>query len=165
MTIYGTIIHYTNFDDNNWKIFEIYSKTHIYVYIIDLFFSWLYKIGTWLTIYYFTPCHYIIFNIISDFFEVFLSQFEKKENNEEFYEKYHLTQKVTFFVLYPILIFIVLVFNEIIVLNCCGLNYNTKDEITARGKKDIHYNIFEDDNSNEINDDGHSDRGFILFNQ
>ena len=41
MTIYGTIIHYTNFDDNNWKIFEIYSKTHIYVYIIDLFFSLL----------------------------------------------------------------------------------------------------------------------------
>jgi len=161
MTIYGIVIHYTNFDDINWQIFQIYSKTHFYVYIIDLFFSLLYKIGAWLTIYYFSPCHYIIFNAISDFFEVILSQFENENNNDE---KYHPTQKITFLVLYPILIFIVLVFNEIIVLNCCGLNYNTKDEITSRGEKDIHLNVFEEDNSNEINDEK-TGRNYILFDQ
>ena len=122
----------------------------------------LYKLGAWLTIYYFTPCHYIIFNTISDFFDVILSQFVNDDNESN--EKYHPTQKITFFILYPILIFISLVFNEIIVLNCCGLNYNTKEEIATRGEKDMHLNIIEEDNSNEFND-GNSDRGYILFDQ
>lgn len=162
MTIYGIIVHYTNFGDYNWQIFEFFLKTDMYyVYLIDLFFSVLYKIGAWLTIYYFSPCHYIIFNTISDFFEVILSEFEKKENDKE---KYHINQKITFFILYPILIFIALVFNEIIILNCCGLNYNTKDEIAKRGNKDIHLNSLEEDNSNEINDEN-SNRGYILFNE
>ena len=159
MTIYGIIAHIKNFGDKNWQVFKLFYEAPIYVYFIDLLFSILYKLGAWLTIYYFTPCHYIIFNTISDFFDVILSQFEKDNN-----EKYHSTQKITFFVLYPILIFISLVFNEIIVLNCCGLNYNTKEEIAARGEKDIHLNVIEEGDSHEIND-GDSDRGYILFDQ
>jgi hypothetical protein len=162
MTIYGIIVQFKDFGGDNWQIFKFFYKTPIYVFLIDILFSVLYKLGAWLTIYYFTPCHYIIFNTISDFFEVILSQFEKDNNGS--HEKYCPTQKITFFVLYPILIFISLVFNEIIVLNCCGLNYNTKKEIAIRGEKDIHLNIIEEDNSNEIND-GKSDRGYILFDQ
>ena len=160
MTIYGIIVHFKDFGDDNWQIFRIFEKTPIYVYLIELLFSALYKLGAWLTIYYFSPCHYIIFNTISDFFEVILSQFEKENNVSK--EKYHKTQIITFFALYPILIFISLVFNEIIVLNCCGLNYNTKNEIATRGEKDIDLNIIDEDNSHEIND-GKSDRGYILF--
>ena len=162
MTIYGIIAHFKNFDDKNLQIFKLFFDVPIYVYLIELLFSVLYKLGAWLTIYYFTPCHYIIFNTISDFFDVILSQFVNDDNESN--EKYHPTQKITFFILYPILIFISLVFNEIIVLNCCGLNYNTKEEIATRGEKDMHLNIIEEDNSNEFND-GNSDRGYILFDQ
>jgi hypothetical protein len=112
LTIYGIIISFVNIDNNNIKIFQIFYDISFGIYLLDLFFSLLFEIGLWLTIYYFTPCHYIIYETIADFLEIILSELENKQSFDDIYSK---EQKITFFILYPILIFIVLVFNEIII--------------------------------------------------
>ena len=142
LTIYGIIISFVNIDNNNIKIFQIFSDISFGIYFLDLFFSLLFEIGLWLTIYYFTPCHFIIYEIIADFLEIILSELENKQSFDKIYSK---EQKITFFILYPILIFIVLVFNEIIILNFCNLSFNTNIKIMERERND---NL-----SNDINDD------------
>ena len=129
-------------------------------------FSILYEIGIWLTIYYFSPCHYIVFEMISDFIEVLLTIFVKNDQNKGFDESYNFEQKITFYILYPILIFIVLVFNEIIILNFWGLSYNTKAKIREREKNDIDTNIIKQDLMDNGNNDNDTDNetvdGFII---
>ena len=142
LTIYGIIISFVNIDNNEIKIFQIFYDISFGIYLLDLFFSLLFEIGLWLTIYYFTPCHYIIYEIIADFLEIILSELENKQSFDDIYSK---EQKITFFILYPILIFIVLVFNEIIILNFCNLSFNTNIKIMERERKDIL--------SHDINDD------------
>ena len=128
--IYGFIVIFINIDEK-YTIFQHFSKISFGIYILDLFFSCLFEIGIWLTIYYFTPCHYIIFEAIADFLEIILNKFDKENKSE-----YTTGQHITFFILYPIIIFIVFVFNEIIILNFCNLNYNTKVKIMEREKID-----------------------------
>jgi len=142
LTIYGIIISFVNIDNNNIKIFQIFSDISFGIYFLDLLFSLLFEIGLWLTIYYFTPCHFIIYEIIADFLEIILSELENKQSFDEIYSK---EQKITFFILYPILIFIVLVFNEIIILNFCNLSFNTNIKIMERERNDSI--------SHDINDD------------
>ena len=78
--------------------------------------------------YYFSPCYYFIFETISDFLEIFFG-----------YKKFEVGQYISFFILYPILIFGLLVFNEVIILNFCGLDYNTKLKIMEREENDIKF--------------------------
>lgn len=164
--IYGIIIEFLNVDNEDHKIFSCFKTIFFPFYLIDLIFTILYEIGIWLTIYYFSPCHYIVFEMISDFIEVLLTIFIKNDQNKGFDESYNIVQKITFYVLYPILIFIVLVFNEVIILNFWGLSYNTKAKIREREKSDIDTNIIDqdlmdsDNNYSEI--DNQTIDGFII---
>lgn len=164
--IYGIIIEFLNVDNEDHKIFSCFKTIFFPFYLIDLIFTILYEIGIWLTIYYFSPCHYIVFEMISDFIEVLLTIFIKNDQNKGFDESYNIVQKITFYVLYPILIFIELVFNEVIILNFWGLSYNTKAKIREREKSDIDTNIIDqdlmdsDNNYSEI--DNQTIDGFII---
>ena len=153
LTVYGIIVSFIEIDDI-YKIFQNFSSLSPGIYILDLIFSLLFEIGLWLTIYYFTPCHYIIFETFGDFLEIILSHLEK---NQSFNKKYSTEQKYSFFILYPILIFIVLVFNEIIILNFCNLSYNTKIKISEREKveciESMNNNILMNDLNEDYDDD------------
>ena len=162
LTIYGIIVSFTDINVK-YKIFQNFTNISPRIYILDLFFSILFEIGVWLTIYYFTPCHYIIFECIADFLEIIVSELE---DNKSFDDLYCDKQKITFYILYPILILIVLIFNEIIILNFCNLSYNTKDKIMEREKNEnfssninenrLMANIIEDD------DDDDGEGGYII---
>lgn len=136
--IYGIIVSFIDID-NKYKVFQHFSGISYELYALDLFFSCLFEIGIWLTIYYFTPCHYIIFEAIADFLEIILSKFDEKDKL-----KYTSGQQISFFIIYPIIIFIVFVFNEIIILNFCNLDYNTKVKIMEREKMDVFINEMND---------------------
>ena len=89
------------------------------------------EIGLWLTIYFYNPCYYFIFETIADFLEIVLSKYDKTSI------KYSTEQLITFYILYPIILFSICVFNEIIILNFWGLSYNTKIKIIERERKDV----------------------------
>lgn len=155
-TIYGIIIYYINLEEENFKIFNFFSKIQLWIFLVDLFFSFLFEIGLWLTIYYFNPCYYFIFETISDLLEIILSKFDKTAIN------YSFEQLITFYILYPIILFAIFVFNEIIILNFCNLNYNVKINIVERSKNEF------DTKQNEIQyleflDDNNSEDGYIVL--
>ena len=68
---------------------------------------------------------------------------------------YSKEEKITFNIFYPILIFDLLVFNEIIILNFWGLNKNTKLYIMEREINE--HKIEESALSNEADEDDFSD--------
>ena len=131
MTLYGILTYLINFDNENYKIFQYFPKIKVWIFLLDLFFSFLFEIGLWLTIYFYNPCYYFIFETIADFLEIVLSKYDKTSI------KYSTEQLITFYILYPIILFSICVFNEIIILNFWGLSYNTKIKIIERERKDV----------------------------
>ena len=102
------------------------SSINIILFVADIICQFIYKLGFWITVYYFTPLHTIIsentieiYYIIYDF-----------ESNKAYWEEsgYVWNQYVIPTVLVLNLIFS-LIFNEIIILKCCKLDYHTKKRI------------------------------------
>ena len=112
------------FDLNFNGIIVMLGDLNISFFLFNILCYFIFDISLWLTIYYFSPCHYILLDTISNFIDVI------------FVSNDHLTkvQRITFIILYPILFFAALVFNEIIILDFCGLSYNTQLFISERGK-------------------------------
>ena len=135
--------------NEKYHLFQFFSKIDFWIFLLDLFFSCLFELGLWLTIYYFSPCHYIIYESIANFLEIILA---KVNGIEGIFSRGEI---ITFYILYPVFILGTIVFNEIIILNFWGLNYNTKKEIMKRetidgaiqGNNNLDDNI-EDDNYN-----------------
>ena len=109
----------------------IFVEGRIGEFLLNLFFCLLFEISLWLTIYNFSPCHFIILETLGDFCQIIISLI--KGNNKNYDNK----QIITFLILYPVIIVSVLVFNEIIILNFCRLNYNTKYYIMKREREEI----------------------------
>ena len=135
LIIYDIIAYYNGLDDNYHGIIKSIYDNNITIWslLLNLFSCLFFEIGLWLTIYYFSPCHFIILETLGDFFEIISLIIENEDNGDSF----ELGQKITFCILYPFIIFAVLVFNEIIILNFFGLSYNTKYYIMEREKIDI----------------------------
>ena len=148
LLLYDIICNVCGFDDKYHGIFKtIFHHFDILKSLRDLSFSVIADIGIWLTINYFSPCHYLIIEIIRNFLNIYL---DYAKNKEFFYSN---EQIITFSVLYPILIFDLLIFNEIIILNFCGLNKNTRLYIMDREKNDINISSSSLDISfNDINE-------------
>ena len=132
LLLYDIICNVCGLDDKYHGIFKtIFHNFDILKSLRDLSFSIIADIGIWLTINFFSPCHFLIIEIIRNCLDIYLDFFRNKNN------LYSNEQLITFTVLYPILIFDLLIFNEIIILNFCGLNQNTKLYIMEREKKEI----------------------------
>jgi hypothetical protein len=110
---------------------NINEKSDVF-YSLGLFFTlFLTCLGLWLTVKELTPCHFLTsdsiitfeLNILFDCLSV-----EKK-----------LLSNILFYIFSIIIIFGCLVYNEIIIINVCNLNYNTKMQIISRQSKDIKY--------------------------
>jgi hypothetical protein len=110
----------------------------IFLIFLDLLCSFLQEICLWITVYYFTPCHLFISQVFGEFTDTTLKMFINFDQNPK---QYHIIQKITFYILYPIVIFSVLIFNEVILLNFCGLSKNTKYQLNIRQKIDGNYDI------------------------
>ena len=139
LLIYDIII-YKIVGEKNVKIHGIilgiknnFNLSFIFLFSFDILLYLLTNIGVWLTLYYFTPFHFIIAEFIlydsSDF----------------------TTLLILYILIYIINIFFSLVFNEIIILNIFNLNYNTKKYIKKREREEyLHSQVFilEDKSSN-----------------
>lgn len=127
-----------------YMILLIKNPSKIYLFFSDLFFGFIWEVSLWLTIYYFTPCHFIILDAMGEFIETIINILTPIHQIE-----YSTTQKITFFILYPIFIFFILVFNEIILLNFCQLDYYTRYKIILRQKSDgDKYQAYNNNNTN-----------------
>jgi len=130
LLIYDIIAFFCKLDIKYHGIIQtIFVDSELWVFPSTLLTYILSEIGLWLTIYYFSPCHLIILGTLEDFLELIFSFLYI--NNK----LYNIGRKeiiITFYALYPIVFFSILVFNEIIILNLCGLNENTTKYIMKR---------------------------------
>ena len=104
---------------------ENFSLTSFIILIMELLLRFAWNMGIWFTIYYLTPCHFII----SESFSIYLSTIVEIINGEN---NFSVAITILYIVIYLINMFLSLVFNEIIILNFWGLNLNTKKCILER---------------------------------
>ena len=126
------------------KYFVIYLDTPYFLMlvigIINLFIililEWIWNLGIKLTIYYLTPCHYFITDYINEFIYYVIEVIKKKTDESENDGIFTTVNIIIFFISFSINFFCCLVFNEVIILNFFGLDYNTKKRIQKRMDKD-----------------------------
>ena len=100
-------------------------------FIFDVVFYFFSNIGILMTIYYYSPFHYIISESISEYLFI-LYDFIIYDR------EYKLIDIILYTIIYFINFIFFLVFNEIIILKFCGLDYNIKQNIQ---KREINDNI------------------------
>ena len=105
---------------------NITSVSKYFIFILDIIIKFITNTGIWLTVYYLTPCHYFISSYISQYAYYIQEIIEKKD------EFYSVNNAVIFSIAFAINFFCCLVFNEVIILSFCGLDYNTKKRIQER---------------------------------
>ena len=118
--------------------------------ILDLIIQFIWNLGIWLTIYYLTPCHYFVSAYISEYIYYIKSIRESKEE-----DPFYSTNNIVIFSVFAFVnLCFCLVFNEVVILNFCKLDYNTKKRIEERqrdeSKKTTQAQKLLDDDENEI---------------
>ena len=104
------------------------SLSRILLFVADVIFYFFANVGIWLTVYYFTPYHFIISESICEYIFYTYDYLNKG--------KYEKNDVILYFIVYIINLFFIFVFNEIIILNFCKLSYNIKINIKKREKND-----------------------------
>ena len=120
---------YYYFNENYFKLY----KGDYFIQILLLISHTIFPIFNNLIIYYFTPYHYVIANEIGGLFNI---------NN------------ITFFIGCSISIFI---FCEIIIINLCGMSYNTRKKIKERSQVNLE-EIKTIELSNNLNESTYSEK-------
>lgn len=121
LDIEGTILGFKN---------NITSVGLFFMFILDIIVQWVWILGIWLTVYYLSPNHFFISEYISEYVYYITNAISVKEG---FYNEVNI---VIFSISFAINFFCCLVFNEVIILNFCGLDYNTKKRINQRVNND-----------------------------
>ena len=109
---------------------NITSALNFFEFILDLIVEFIWNLGIWLTVYYFTPCHFFISEYISEYIYYMRNAFNSDDN---FYSTVNI---IIFSIAHLINLFCSLVYNEVIIINLWALDYNTKKRIQERMKID-----------------------------
>ena len=121
-----------------YKNFEKKEYVYILIFILDILISFLFVCGIALTVYFFTPCHFIISESISQIISFFIAYEELK--------LYSIGELIIICFLFLVILFSGLIYNEIIILDIYSLKYNTKKYINLRQlKENEDISIFDDD--------------------
>ena len=117
-------------------------KLYPLIFIADIISAFLWLAGIHLTIYFFTPCHFITSESISQILSTII-------NNT--LEAYSVSIRVIIYILFVIIILASFIYNEIIILNFCRLNVNTKKKIEVRSNSEVEL-MFEDNKNKDLID-------------
>lgn len=105
------------------KNIENYESLYILHFLGDILSAFIWLAGIQLTVYFFTPYHFIISESLSQI----VSTIIKRTIND-----YPVYERVIIYIFFVIIIFATLIYNEIIILNFWNLNENTKHMILLR---------------------------------
>ena len=110
---------------------NINSKGDFFLLLLDLIIKYIWNLGIWLLIYYFTPCHFFISEYISEYIYYIINASDEKN---DFHSPINC---IIFSILFVVNIFFILILNEVIILNFCYLDYNTIKRIKQREEDDF----------------------------
>ena len=145
---------------------NITSAGDFFGFLLDLVMNTIWNLGIWVSIYYYTPCHFFISEYISEYIYYLMNAVD---SDKDFYSTSNI---IIISFAYAINFFCCLIFNEVIILNFWNLDYNTKKRIEKRMENDnrepsidegtassldegslrrLSLNSEEEENNNEIN--------------
>ena len=108
---------------------DINSFVSFIYFFLELVIKFGYATGMWLTIYYFTPCHFIISDLTAEMIKFYI----RVATKSKVHDYYSNTIKIIFFSLvYFINVICSLIFNEVIIVKFCNLEYYTNKYIKQR---------------------------------
>ena len=131
--------------DNFFSYYEKFNVKEFVVLVFEIIYYFIYYLFPLITIQNFTACHYLII-LIFDFEVTFYFDFD------------NMWKSILNMVLFVIILFMLLVFNEIIEINCLGFLKNTKKSISERAELDS-LNINE---NNECNEDSLENENYFI---
>ena len=132
----------------NWEfsgvIKQIKNDISIKFLLLSLFsaiigFFWLG--GIILTIYYFSPCHFIINEVLTQLVTNLL---------DSRFDNYNKLEKIICYVAYIIIVFFTLVYNEIIIINIDFISKDTRKNIIQRQYNDVNSVMRDDDGDKSL---------------
>ena len=117
------------------------SVKNVFLFIVHLLFIYISNLGLFWTIYYFTPFHLIICEFIVELLNYYirLIQFKLRgSGTTNIFSFLYETHNIVIFTIVFFINFICsLIFNEIIILKFCKLEYYTKKYIKNRAELDV----------------------------
>lgn len=118
--VYGIIIGFQK---------NIKDAGDFFLFILDLICQYICILGSWLTIYYYSPCHFFISEYTSEYIYYMILALNSKD--EPFY---CIANIIIFSIAFFVNILFALVFNEVIIFNIWNLDFNTRKRIMKRMK-------------------------------
>ena len=103
---------------------SIYGPKFFLYFSHDLITGFLWLLSVILTLYYFSPCHYILSKTLSEIISLVQRQLEKGG--------YNLYKIMVYVILYGVIFFSSLIYNEVIIIHAWSLEKNTFKYITLR---------------------------------
>ena len=119
----------TNFNGIFFQMEKNFEKTKLYplIFFGDIISAFLWIAGIILTVYFFSPCHFIICESISQILSAFINQ-----NLEEL----SVARQVIIYILFFVIFLGSLIYNEIFIINIGSLSKNTQKHIIIRQKEE-----------------------------
>ena len=109
---------------------DLFSLSFVLKFIFDIIVEFICLLSIILTIYYFTPSHFIICQVLSKFLSKCIGWIT--QNNQDKNDEWYLILIYVF--LYGIIIFASLIYNEVIIINLCSMEKDTFKYISIRGR-------------------------------
>ena len=156
-------IYFDNMKENTKTLIS-----EIIVIVLGMPMNFFYILNYLLIIKFLTPMHIIFMNLINKFFLKIYSIVYNFIVNDNNYFNMDKDYKISVFILNiamcVIIIFGMLVYLEIIVLNCCNIHYNIRQNIMLRSVKDYKNQITAVSSGIEVEDEKQSHSGLVSTN-
>ena len=137
-----------------WKVYE--NKLNILLYIIFFIFMYLLNLNIFLIIDKFSPIHFAVASTIYNSISLIISCIYGQQELKEFFIK---------IAVYFILIISALVYNEIIILNFCGLQKYTSFYLHKQASEDIRQTIITNNIiDNDFINEGEENKSLEMIN-
>ena len=146
---------------------NINNAKNIFLFLLDLILQFIFNVGIMMTIYYFTPFHFITSEFISELLKYYINLIEynetKSSNKNNFDFIYKTNNIIIFSVLFFVNLICSLIFNEIIILKIFGMEKYTNRYLKRRAMTEVS-EIFKDDDSKTSEDNTKIDENSINYN-
>ena len=131
----ATIKYFITLESEIFTGFNNYinSFSSFLLFMADIISQFIYNLGSWITVYYFTPLHTII---SENTIEIYFNLYDIKSNSAFWKEQGYAWN--TWFIPIVLIINLIcsLIFNEMIILKCCKFDYYTRIRINERERKE-----------------------------